>query len=182
MTDCSISGGMVAWAGGVNVTNRLTDTLAIMQAPGLQGAYVNGQKYRTTDKNGTVIYDNLTPFRENHLMLDISQSSSDTELKGNRKIVAPYRGAVVQINFETDQRKPWFIKAKRHDGSPLIFGYEVLDIHGHDVGVVGQGSQLFIRTNEIPPEISVAVDKEKGLSCTITFDKTIDESKVYICR
>ncbi len=34
----------------VNVTNRLTDTLAIMQAPGLQGAYVNGQKYRTTDK------------------------------------------------------------------------------------------------------------------------------------
>lgn len=178
----SISGGMVAWVGGVNVTNRLTDTLAIMQAPGLQGAYVNGQKYRTTDKNGTVIYDNLTPFRENHLMLDISQSSSDTELKGNRKIVAPYRGAVVQINFETDQRKPWFIKAKRHDGSPLIFGYEVLDIYGHDVGVVGQGSQLFIRTNEIPPEISVAVDKEKGLSCTITFDKAIDESKVYICR
>ena len=86
------------------------------------------------------------------------------------------------MRFDTDQRKPWFIKAQRSDGSPLSFGYEVEDIHGHNVGVVGQGSQLFIRTNEIPPEVSVAVDKEQGLSCSITFDKTIDESKVYICR
>ncbi|WP_372951450.1 hypothetical protein, partial [Salmonella enterica] len=25
-------------------------------------------------------------------------------------------------------------------------------------------------------------DKEQGLSCSITFGKTVDESKVYICR
>ncbi|WP_407198575.1 fimbrial biogenesis outer membrane usher protein [Citrobacter portucalensis] len=181
-TGGSISGGVVAWSGGVNLSNRLSDTFAIMQAPGLEGAYVNGQKYRTTNAKGTVVYDNLTPNRENHLVLDVSQSSSETELHGNRKIVAPYRGAVLLVRFDTDQRKPWFIKAQRSDGSPLSFGYEVEDIHGHNVGVVGQGSQLFIRTNEIPPEVSVAVDKEQGLSCSITFDKTIDESKVYICR
>lgn len=53
-------------------------------------------------------------------MLDVSQSSSETELRGNRKVAAPYRGAVVLVNFDTDQRKPWFIKAQRPDGSPLI--------------------------------------------------------------
>ena len=178
----SASGGIVVWSGGVNLSNRLSDTFAIMQAPGLGGAYVNGQKYRTTNAKGTVVYDSLTPYRENHLMLDVSQSESETELRGNRKITSPYRGAVLLVHFDTDQRKPWFINAQRPDGSPLTFGYEVDDIHGHNVGVVGQGSQLFIRTNEIPPEVSVAVDKEKGLSCSITFGNTIDESKVYICR
>ncbi|MGK3373647.1 hypothetical protein, partial [Citrobacter youngae] len=37
-------------------------------------------------------------------------------------------------------------------------------------------------TNEVPSVIKVAVDKQQGLSCSITFGKTIDESKVYICR
>ena len=73
-------------------------------------------------------------------------------------------------------------KALRADGQPLTFGYEVNDIHGHNIGVVGQGSQLFIRTNEVPPSVNVAIDKQQGLSCTITFGKEIDESKNYICQ
>ncbi|MFP1495531.1 FimD/PapC C-terminal domain-containing protein [Escherichia coli] len=38
------------------------------------------------------------------------------------------------------------MKALRADGKSLTFGYEVNDIHGHNIGVVGQGSQLFIRS------------------------------------
>lgn len=75
-----------------------------------------------------------------------------------------------------------FIKALRSDGQPLTFGYEVNDMHGHNIGVVGGGSQIFIRTNEIQPAVNVAIDKQQGLSCTITFGKEIDESKNYICR
>ena len=51
---------------------------------------------------------------------------------------------VVLVNFDTDQRKaPGLLKALRADGQPLMFGYEVNDIHGHNIGVVGR-SQLFI--------------------------------------
>ena len=60
-----------------------------MNAPGIKDAYVNGQKYRTTNRNGVVVYDGMTPYRENHLMLDVSQSDSEAELRGNRKIAAP---------------------------------------------------------------------------------------------
>ncbi|WP_312928142.1 hypothetical protein, partial [Pseudescherichia sp.] len=42
--------------------------------------------------------------------------------------------------------------------------------------------QLFIRTDSVPRSVHVATNKQQGLSCTITFDKTIDESKVYTCR
>lgn len=178
----SISGGAVLWSGGVNLANRLSETFAILQAPGLENAYVNGQKHRTTNRQGTVVYDSLIPYRENHLTLDVSHSESDTELQGNRKNVAPYRGAVVLTHFETDARQPWLIRARRPDGTPLRFGYEVEDSRGQNVGLVGQGSVLFIRTDAVPASLRVPVNKQQGYFCTITFNKVIDESKTYTCE
>ncbi|GAL58656.1 putative outer membrane usher protein YehB [Pseudescherichia vulneris NBRC 102420] len=178
----SIHGGVVAWGGGINLTNSLSDTFAIIDAPGMEGISVQGNKYNTTSRQGKAIYSNLTPYRENTLLLDTTHADSDVALNGNRKAVVPYRGAVVLAKFDTDERKPWFFRAKRPDGTPLTFGHEVEDETGHNVGVVAQGSQLFIRTNNVPQRVRVATDKQQGLSCTITFGKTIDESKIYICR
>ncbi|WPO94444.1 fimbrial biogenesis outer membrane usher protein [Buttiauxella sp. HR94] len=178
----SIQGGVVAWGGGVDLTHSLTETFAIIDAPGLEGAAVQGNRHHTTSGQGRAIYSGLTPYRENTLQLDTSHSGSDVALNGNRKGVVPYRGAVVLAKFETDSRKPWFFQARRPDGSPLTFGYEVEDESGQNVGMVAQGSQLFIRTDSVPRSVHVATNKQQGLSCTITFDKTIDESKVYTCR
>lgn len=95
-----------AWSGGVNFANQLSETFAIIQAPGLENAYVNGQKYRTTNAQGTVIFDHVLPYRESSLLLNTANTQSKTELIGNRKAVAPYRGAVVLARFDTDQRQP----------------------------------------------------------------------------
>eukprot|EP01133_Synstelium_polycarpum_P020270 gene20270-24312_t len=149
----SISSGLVVWSGGINITNQLSDTFAILDAPGLEGAHINGQKYNRTNSKGQVVYDPIIPHRENHLVLDIANSESETELQGNRQIIAPYRGAVSYVQFTTDQRKPWYIQALRPDGSPLTFGYDVLDLQENNIGVVGQGSRLFIRVDEIPTGI-----------------------------
>lgn len=178
----NIQGGIVAWSDGVALTPRLSDTFAIIKAPGLQGAAVQGQRYLTTDSKGYAVYDSLTPYRENMLMLDLSDSNSDVTLLGNHKGTVPYRGAVVMAEFETDRRKSWNFRAQRTDGSPLSFGYEVEDNTGNNVGLVGQGSRLFIRTDDIPASVRVAVNKQQGQFCTIIFEKMIDESKVYICQ
>lgn len=103
-------------------------------------------------------------------------------MQGNRQIIAPYRGAVSYVQFTTDQRKPWYIQALRPDGSPLTFGYDVLDLQENNIGVVGQGSRLFIRVDEIPTGIKVAFNDEQNLFCTITFQHVIDENKSYICQ
>ncbi len=103
-----------------------------------------------------MLYDNLTPFRENALMLDVSDSHSTTELKGNRKMVAPYRGAVVVSHFDTDQRKPWLIHARQAAGEPLPFGYEIEDNRGAECRGRGPG-QLIIH-----PHGYCSVDAESG--------------------
>ncbi|EJW6755667.1 fimbria/pilus outer membrane usher protein [Escherichia coli] len=86
-----MSSGLVVWPGGINITNQLSDTFAILDAPGLEGAHINGQKYNRTNSKGQVVYDLIIPHRENHLVLDIANSESETELQGNRQIIAPYR-------------------------------------------------------------------------------------------
>ncbi|HGC2390157.1 TPA: hypothetical protein ACIYBV_005091, partial [Escherichia coli] len=53
---------------------------------------------------------------------------------------------------------------------------------GKNVGLVGQGSRIFIRTDDVPASIRVSVNKQQEKFCTITFDNVIDENKVYICR
>ncbi|UNA35132.1 hypothetical protein LRM35_16640 [Klebsiella variicola subsp. variicola] len=53
---------------------------------------------------------------------------------------------------------------------------------GQNVGVVGQGSLLYIRTDTVPSTLKVAVDKANNQYCTITFKQTIDEEQTYVCR
>ncbi|GAB5071512.1 hypothetical protein SedNR2807_16980 [Citrobacter sedlakii] len=101
---------------------------------------------------------------------------------GNRKVTVPYRGAVVLMVFDTEKSKPFYFQARRLNGEPLPFGYEVEDHHGNNVGLVGQGSRIFIRTETVPSWVKIATDKQQGLFCQITFDKQIDENNIYICR
>ncbi|MBN6202250.1 fimbria/pilus outer membrane usher protein, partial [Escherichia coli] len=72
----------------MNITNQLSDTFAILDAPGLEGAHINGQKYNRTNSKGQVVYDRIIPNRKNHLVLDIENSKSETELRGNRQLLS----------------------------------------------------------------------------------------------
>lgn len=178
----NIQGGLVAWADGVHLASRLNDTIAIINAPYLEGAAVQGRPYLRTNAKGYAVFEALTPYRQNFISLDVSESESDVALLGNRKVTVPYRGAVVVVDFETETSKPFYFLAQRADGEPLTFGYEVEDDEGNNVGLVGQGSRVFIRTEKVPVSVKVATDKQQGLFCKITFDKQIDENNVYICR
>lgn len=94
-------------------------------------------------------------------------------------VMEPLRGGRLANLTEEEEAK---LKAMRPDGSPLTFGYDVLDLQENNIGVVGQGSRLFIRVDEIPTGIKVALNDEQNLFCTITFQHVIDENKTYICQ
>ncbi|MES0265686.1 fimbrial biogenesis outer membrane usher protein [Citrobacter sedlakii] len=178
----NIQGGLVAWSDGVHLAPRLNDTIAIIKAPHLNDATVQGRSYLRTNAKGYAVYEALTPYRQNFISLDVSDTDSEVALVGNRKVTVPYRGAVVLMVFDTEKSKPFYFQARRLNGEPLPFGYEVEDHHGNNVGLVGQGSRIFIRTETVPSWVKIATDKQQGLFCQITFDKQIDENNIYICR
>lgn len=73
-----------------------------------EGAAVQGRPYLRTNAKGYAVFEALTPYRQNFISLDVSESESDVALLGNRKVTVPYRGAVVVVDFETETSKPFY--------------------------------------------------------------------------
>ena len=177
----NMQGGVVAWSGGVALSNQLSDTFAIVRAPGVEGAALQGHRDQTTNSSGIAVYNGLTPWRENSLMLDMSTSQSDATLLGNRRTLVPWRGAVVMADFETDTRKSWYVQAKQLNGEPLPFGSKVFNDAGEEIGLVGQGSVMYIRASKLPRQARVELGKGRR-SCAITLQGSLEDGRVYVCR
>jgi outer membrane usher protein len=56
------------------------------------------------------------------------------------------------------------------DGKPLPFGAEVFDAEGKNVGVTGQGGQVFVRGVEKSSELTVRWGQGPNDSCRIRAD------------
>ena len=81
--------------------------------------------------------------------------SLDVSLASARRRVAPTAGAVVLVPFDTEVGRTALLVTRRADGSPPVFGADVLDGQNRSVGVVGQAGNVFIR--DVVPGAMVTV-------------------------
>lgn len=141
-----ISGGIVAYAGGVAFTPTVGDTMAIIEAKDAAGARLaNGSGLRV-DPWGHAVVPTLTPFATNQIEIDPKGLPMSVELKTTQQNVAPTAGAIVKMKFETDNPgRAALLRANRPDGKPLPFGAEVFDAQGQSVGTVAQGGRIIAR-------------------------------------
>jgi outer membrane usher protein len=141
-----VSGGIVVHPGGVTLAQTITDTIGIVHAPDAAGAVVDGGSNNIkVDRRGYAVVPYLQPYRLNTVQLDPANIPVDVELKSASENVAPRRGAVVPIKYETESGRSVLIKADQPNGEPLPFGADVYDAQGKSVGVVGQASRLYVR-------------------------------------
>lgn len=141
-----ISGGVVAYAGGVSFTPTMGETLAIVEAADAGGARLaNGSGLRI-DRWGHAVVPGLVPFSRNQIEIDPKGLPVNVELDSTLQQVAPTAGAVVAVRFATaDRGRPAVIRTSRVDGKSIPFGAEVQDAHGNNIGTVGQGSRIVAR-------------------------------------
>ncbi|CAG9175148.1 Outer membrane usher protein HtrE [Cupriavidus laharis] len=141
-----ISGGIVAYAGGVSFTPTMGETLAIVEAADAAGArLVNGSGLRV-DPWGRAVVPALVPFSRNQVEIDPKGLPVNVDLDSTLQQVAPTAGAVVAVRFETaDRGRPAVIRTSTVDGKPLPFGAEVRDDQGANIGTVGQGGRIVAR-------------------------------------
>ncbi|MGY3902289.1 fimbria/pilus outer membrane usher protein [Aeromonas lusitana] len=121
------------------------ETMALVEAKGAQGAKVSHGIGSEVDGDGYAVLAGLNPYRTNVIGLDPTGLPLDVEIDGSAQMVAPRRGAIVKLDYETHVGQPLLLKARRADGSAPPFGAEVLDAHGDSVAVVGQGGLIFVR-------------------------------------
>lgn len=166
-----ISGGVVAWSGGVAFSPLMAETVGIVEAADAAGARVlNGSGLRV-DPWGHAVVGTLTPFARNEIELDPKGLPVSVSLKSTTQTVAPTAGAVVRVRFETDNSgRAAVLRVTTPAGKPLPFGAEVFDTEGNSVGTVGQGSRIVARALKVDTgRLTVKWGDGAGQQCSLQY-------------
>ncbi len=142
-----VSGGVVAYSGGVAFAPRLGETVAIVEAGGARGARVlNGSGLRI-DRWGHAVVTSLQPFSRNDIELDPKGLPLSVELKSTSQYTVPTAGAVTRLKFKAEGGgRSVIVRGETADGEPLPFGAQVFDAKGQEVGTVAQAGRIIVRS------------------------------------
>jgi outer membrane usher protein len=145
-SSAGMSGGIVAYSGGVAFTPMMGDTLGIVEAKDAAGARVVSGNGLRVDPWGHAVVSGLSPFSSNQIEIDPKGLPINVELQSTQQSVAPTAGAVVRLKFETENAgRAAILGIKMPDGTSVPFGAEVLDEQGHSIGTVAQAGRMIAR-------------------------------------
>ncbi|MFK0089510.1 fimbria/pilus outer membrane usher protein [Pseudomonas sp. NPDC090755] len=164
-----VRGAVVAHPGGITLSQPLSDTFAVVKAEHAQGARVSGGTALKLDSRGYAVVPSLTPYRRNTVSLDPKGISTDVELQINSQHAIPRAGAIPLLAFKTTSGRSAIIHATRPDGTALPFGASVLDETDAEIGVVGQGSQIFARGLQERGILHVSWGDSSTTGCAIAY-------------
>ncbi|OBU68375.1 fimbrial assembly protein [Stenotrophomonas maltophilia] len=165
----SASGGLVLHSGGLTFSQRLGDTVGLVHVPDAQGARVGHMRGIKTNRQGYAVVPYLSAYRLNEISVDPRGLPLDIELKSGSVTAVPTSGAVVRAVIPTASGRSALIEALQGNGEPLPFGLDVVNDDGEAVGVVGQGSRLWVRGIDVAGQLHVDLGGAAG-RCTIEYD------------
>lgn len=140
-----ISGALIAHSDGVTFSPQMGETMALVEADAAKGARVVNAAGVRVDGQGYAAIPYLTPYSSNTVELDPQGLPSSVELQNSSQQVAPFAGAVVKVKFATVKGRAVLIHALGPQGDTLPFAADVQDAQGQSVGMVSQGSRLYVR-------------------------------------
>lgn len=174
----SYSGGMVLHSGGLTLAPGSigdTDTLALVHASGAKGAKLvtgDGQ----INSAGYALQPYLSAYRENTVGLNIDTVETDIEVKNTSTTVIPRSGAVIQVDFETDEGRSLLLELQRTDNGFIPLGADVQDEHGQSIGTVGQAGMAYVRGVGDAGKLTVVWGAGKEGHCTVNYQLANDDS------
>lgn len=121
----SVSGGVLVHHHGVTFSQPLSDTIALVSAPGAAGVKVGGWPGVRTDIYGYTVAPGLTDYQENTVSLDPTSLPDDVDIPQTDLKVVPTEGAVVEAGFRTYTGAKALVTLHHPDGSPVAFGSQV---------------------------------------------------------
>jgi outer membrane usher protein len=163
-------GNIVAHPQGVLFGPDQGQTMVLVYAPEAAGAKVNNATGLSINKSGYAVIPYVTPYRLNDITLDPEGMSADVELDGTSQRIAPYAGSISQVSFVTKLGKAIYIHSMKENGDTLPFAAEVYDTKGENVGMVAQGSMVYLRTNTTADTVTVKWGENADEQCRIQYD------------
>lgn len=171
-TSGSARGAIAIHSGGVTFGPYLGDTFALVEAKGASGAKIMNGQDTTIDDAGFALVPSLTPYRYNTVAINPEGMNQKTELDDGQRRVAPYAGATVKVKFKTRSGNALLIKALLANNQTAPMGADVLDENGNIIGMVGQGSQAYLRSEKPKGTLTLRWGEHPQEQCSLTYDVT----------
>ncbi|MBH2846632.1 fimbrial biogenesis outer membrane usher protein [Serratia marcescens] len=163
-----ISGTMVGHSGGLTFTPYTSDTFALVEAKGAEGAKASSYPGVRIDSQGYALVPYLTPYQMNDISIDPKGMSDQSELVNTSQKTAPYSGAVVKMKYDTKSGTAILINAIWNN-QPVPFGADVLDSGGNIIGTTGQGGQIYARVVKDKDQLRVKWGDAQSTQCVLTY-------------
>ncbi|KGI64903.1 pilin outer membrane usher protein SafC [Enterobacter sp. UCD-UG_FMILLET] len=123
--DVSVAGGVIAHRHGVTFSQPLSDTVALVSAPGAADVAVGGWPGVSTDRRGYTAVSGLADYQDNTVSLDPTTLPDDADVPQTDVRVVPAAGAVVMATFRTRTGARALVTLQHPDGTPVPFGARV---------------------------------------------------------
>lgn len=141
-------GSAVAHSGGVIGAPRLGESFAIVHAPGANKAGIQQSPQVRLNARGFAVVPRLQPYTLNKVDLNPKGMSEDVELQLSGQSVVPRAGATPLLHYPTRTGRLQMLWGRLSNGKALPFGALVFDEQGKEQGMVGQGGQLYVRSDD----------------------------------
>lgn len=144
----SISGSVLAHAGGVQLGQSLGETMALVEVKDTPDVGVNNAPGTFTNAKGYSLVPYVQPYRRNRISLDTTKLDTNTDIDSGVSTVTPRRGAVVLARFKATHTEKVLANVVLPNGAVVPFGAAVLDPSGQRVNAVGPMGQVLLSVGE----------------------------------
>lgn len=162
-------GAAVLHSGGLTLGNYVSDTFALIEAKGAQGARVISSPGIHVDGSGYALVPSLIPYHYNAIALDASGSDSQVEVQNSEKTIAPYAGAMVRVKFQTLRGYPVMMKTTTNQNISVPMGADIINEQRKTIGTFGQAGNAYLRLSETQGTLKAVWGAGKNDSCTINY-------------
>lgn len=176
-TSLGMTGGIVAHSGGITFSPYNSDSYALIEAKGAEGAKVTGSAGTTVDSAGYALEPSLIPYQQNHVAINPEGSDLGVEFDNTAQNVVPRAGSVVKVKFNTHTGTPLLI-VSTSKGEPLPFGADIFDDDNTHIGAVSQGGVIYVKVSKPKGILTVKWGEDANSKCQVPYAlKSADSSE-----
>ncbi|MEL4013640.1 fimbria/pilus outer membrane usher protein [Dryocola clanedunensis] len=164
-----LQGSVVAHQYGVTLGQPLGDAIAIVRAPGADGATIQNNTGVKTDWRGYAVVPYVNAYKKNRIALDTTTLGEDVDIDTQTQTVVPTKGAVVLADFDTRIGRR-VLMTLLFQGKPVPFG-AMASLKGTSAGagIVGEDGEVYLTGLPDSGTLMVKWGSAQGQQCNVTY-------------
>ncbi|MFP3097544.1 fimbrial biogenesis usher protein [Kluyvera sichuanensis] len=182
-----MSGGVLAHANGVTLSQPLNDTVVLVSAPGAEGTRVENQTGVRTDWRGYAVLPYATEYRENRVALDTNSLADNVDLDDAVVNVVPTHGAIVRAKFKTRVGMK-LLMTLTHRGKLVPFGAVVTSADNQNSSIVADNGLVYLSGMPLAGKVQVVWGEGDDARCVADYripNESLEQTLIQlsaVCR